>query len=309
MDHQESVGVAMDKMTDAELSAALGRYQKRESLGMLLGIVCVIAACVLAFVTHDLPLFAALFFVGVGLIILLALPAQKKKKALLQQQLGGFFKTELDRHFGPAPAKPELPIDRGYLADSGLLMYPWDGCTVENLREGEYQGLRFSAANVELTRTVEEKSGSDHENWMTRTDTLFRGVIIRCRDVCDTGLDIIAADRMEKRKDSDPADPAEFCRRYSVRTAGGGDAQVTPELCLLCRDFEKASAGHVRGLSVQNGDVALALETNYVFAAIPNGFDMRDVSGMRKWFVATLTGMGTLLEMLKNSPALSLNAK
>lgn len=300
-------GKAMDKMTDAQLSAALGRYQKRESLGMLLGILLVIAACVLAFVTQNLPLFAALFFVGVGLILLLALPAQKKKKALLQQQLGGFFKTELDRHFGPAPAAPELPIDRAYLENSGLILYSWDSCTVENFREGECQDLHFSAANVELTRMVEEKSGSDHENWMTRTETVFRGVIIRCKDVCDTGLDIIAADSLQEKKAL--TDPAAFRRRFSVRTTDGGEAQVTEELCALCRDFEKASAGHVRGLTVQNGDVSMALETNYVFAAIPSGFDVRDVSGMRQWFTATLTGMGTLLKLFKSSPALSSSAE
>lgn len=304
---QNNNTMSMDKMTDEQLSAALGRYQKRESLGMLLGIAFVIAACIMAFVVHFLPLFAALFFIGVGVIILVALPAQKKKKALMQQQLGGFFKGELDRHFGPAPATPELPINRAYLEKSTLIYYPWDSCTVENFREGEWQGLHFSAANVELSHLVEEKSGPDNENWMTRTETVFRGVIIRCKNVCDTGLDFMAVDRMQEQ--GELTDPAVFRRRFSVRTAQGGDPEVTPELCALCREYEKASAGHVRGLTVQNGEVDLALETGYLFAAIPGGFDVRDVSGMRKWFTATLTGMGTLLELLKNSPALSTSAE
>ena len=43
-----------DKMTDAELSKILGRYQAAESIGIFLGALCVIAGCVLAFVLHEL---------------------------------------------------------------------------------------------------------------------------------------------------------------------------------------------------------------------------------------------------------------
>ena len=40
------------------------------------------------------------------LFLLVAKPAQTKKKALLQQ-LGGFFCTELTKAFGPKPETPE----------------------------------------------------------------------------------------------------------------------------------------------------------------------------------------------------------
>lgn len=53
--------------------------------------------CISAFVQHDVLLVCIPAFAGVGLILLLALPAQKKKKALMEQQLGGFFRTELTR--------------------------------------------------------------------------------------------------------------------------------------------------------------------------------------------------------------------
>ena len=84
-------------MTDQELSDAFGRYQRRESIGILLGALLVIAGCISAFVQHDVLLVCIPAFAGVGLILLLALPAQKKKKALMEQQLGGFFRTELTR--------------------------------------------------------------------------------------------------------------------------------------------------------------------------------------------------------------------
>ena len=153
-------------MADAELSRKLGRYQTSESIGLLLGILMVIAGCISAFVQHDAILLSILVFGGVGLILLLALPAQKKKKALMQQ-LGGYFRTELYKAFGPEPKTAELPIDETYLKSAVTTAIPWTECNVENFHEGVYNGLRFSAANVELRRTVEEKSGPNNDNWMT----------------------------------------------------------------------------------------------------------------------------------------------
>lgn len=85
------------KMTDAELSRKFGRYQIIESIGMLGGALCVIIASILAFVQHDLMIFAILFFGGVVPILLAALPAQKKKKKLMHQQPGSYFRAELTR--------------------------------------------------------------------------------------------------------------------------------------------------------------------------------------------------------------------
>ena len=84
----------------------------------------------------------------------------------MKQQLGGFFRTELTKAFGPEPGQPaahRLGVPDGGKAVDGLLAE----CTVTDFHEGEHKGLRFSAANVELRRTVEEKSGPDNDNWMT----------------------------------------------------------------------------------------------------------------------------------------------
>lgn len=295
------------KMTDEELSRIFGRYQRTESICLLLGVLCIIAGCILAVVKRDVIVLSALFFGGVALIFLLALPAQKKKKTLMQQQLGGYFRAELDRFFGAEPEIPTLPIDKSYLESAGLLLPSWKDCTVEGFREGTHQGLLFSAANVELSRTVEEKSGPTNENWMTRTETVFKGVVIRCKDIGSPSMDIVINDWMQKPTKCDLTDPEAFRQRFTAHTADGkeADALVTPELRALCQRFERAGAGRLCGLSLQDGALALALQTNYIFAGIPESLDVRDVTGVRKWFTATLQGMGQLLDILRESPALS----
>ena len=176
--------VGAERMTDAELSKQLGSYQRAESIGMLLGVLLVIAGCIMMFVYRNIAVICILVFSGVALFLLVAKPAQTKKKALMQQQLGGFFRTELTKAFGPEPEPATLPIDRAYLKAAKLSAVAFTECTVTDFHEGEHKGLRFSAANVELRRTVEEKSGPDNDNWMTRTETLFRGIVVRCKDIC-----------------------------------------------------------------------------------------------------------------------------
>ena len=297
-----------EKLTDAQLSKKLGSYQKAESIGMLLGILCVVSGCILMFVKRDIILICVLVFVGVALFLLVAKPAQTKKKALLQQQLGGYFRAELTRMFGVEPAAPALPIDRAYLESAKLTAVPWTECSIYAFHEGECAGLRFSAANVELRRTVEEKSGPDNDNWMTRTETLFRGIVVRCKDICDPALDIALNDMFRERKKDDITDPAAFRKHFAAHTADGREAddQVTPQLRDLVQKLEASSASaKLCGLVLRGGDLTLALNTRYVFADVPEELDLRDIDGIRKWYTASLTGMERLLTLLRESPALS----
>ena len=297
-----------EKLTDAQLSKKLGSCQKAESIGMLLGILCVVSGCILMFVKRDIVLICVLVFVGVALFLLVAKPAQTKKKALLQQQLGGYFRAELTRMFGVEPAAPALPIDRAYLKAAKLSAVDFTECTVTDFHKGECAGLRFSAANVELRRTVEEKSGPDNDNWMTRTETLFRGIVVRCKDICDPALDIALNDMFQERKKDDITDPAAFRKHFAAHTAGGREAndQVTPQLRDLVQKLEASSASaKLCGLVLRGGDLTLALNTRYVFADVPDELDLRDIDGIRKWYTASLTGMERLLTLLRESPALS----
>ena len=297
-----------EKLTDAQLSKKLGSCQKAESIGMLLGILCVVSGCILMFVKRDIILICVLVFVGVALFLLVAKPAQTKKQALLQQQLGGYFRAELTRMFGVEPAAPALPIDWAYLKAAKLSAVDFTECTVTDFHEGECAGLRFSAANVELRRTVEEKSGPDNDNWMTRTETLFRGIVVRCKDICDPALDIALNDMFRERKKDDITDPAAFRKHFAAHTADGREAddQVTPQLRDLIQKQEASSASAKQcGLVLRGGDLTLALNSRYVFADVPEELDLRDIDGIRKWYTASLTGMERLLTLLRESPALS----
>lgn len=296
-----------DRMTDEQLSKQLGRYQATESIGILLGVLLVAAGCVTMFIRRDPLLICAIVFPGVALFLLVAKPAQKKKKALLREQLGGYFRTELTRAFGPEPEAPELPIDRTFLESAELLAVPWTECSLEDFHEGVHNGLRFSAANVELRRTVEEKSGPDNDNWMTRTETLFRGIVVRCKDICDPALDVVVREMFQERKTDDISDPALFRKHFTARTADGQDVdeQVTPQLRELMQKLESSSRSAKLGcLILRDGGLVLALNTRYVFAGVPEELDLRDVDGIRKWFTASLEGMGRLLELLAESDAL-----
>ena len=308
MKKEREPAVGMEKLTDAELSKKLGSYQRTESIGILLGVILVITACITMFIRRDPLLVCALAFPGVALFLLVAKPAQKKKKALMQQQLGSFFRTELTKAFGPEPEPATLPIDWGYLAAAKLSNDPFTECTVTDFHEGEHKGLRFSAANVELRRTVEEKSGPDNDNWMTRTETLFRGIVVRCKDICDPALDIALNDLFQERKKDDITDPAAFRKHFAAHTASGQevDDQVTPQLRELVKKLETTSrTSKLCGLILRDGDLALALNTRYVFAGVPEELDLRDIDGIRKWFTASLTGMGNLLDLLMESPVLN----
>ena len=296
------------RMTDAELSKKLGSYQKAESIGILLGVLLVIAGCISMFIRRDPLLVSALAFPGVALFLLVAKPAQNKKKALMQQQLGGFFHTELTKAFGPEPEPATLPIDWAYMKAAKLSAVDFTECTITDFHEGEHKGLRFSAANVELRRTVEEKSGPNNDNWMTRTETLFRGIVVRCKGICDPALDIALSDRFQERKKDDITTPAAFRKHFAAHTADGREADdhITPQLRDLVQKLE-ASSTHARlcGLILRGGDLTLALNTRYVFAGVPEELDLRDIDGIRKWFTASLTGMGNFLDLITESPALT----
>ena len=308
MKKEKEPAAGMERMTDAELSKKLGSYQRTESIGILLGVILVIAGCITMFIRRDPLLICALVFPGVALFLLVAKPAQKKKKALMQQQLGGFFRTELTKAFGPEPEPATLPIDWAYLEAAKLSAVPFTECTVTDFHEGEHKGLRFSAANVELRRTVEEKSGPDNDNWMTRTETLFRGIVVRCKGICDPALDITLNDMFQERKKDDITDPATFRKHFAAHTADGREAddQVTLQLRELVKKLETTSStAKLCGLILRDGDLALALNTRYVFAGVPEELDLRDIDGIRKWFTASLSGMGNLLELLMESPVLN----
>ena len=53
------------------------------------------------------------------------------------------------------------------------------------------------------------------------------------------------------------------------------------------------------------GGKSIMTATKTLAFQIPEELDLRDIDGIRKWFTASLTGMGNLLDLITESPALT----
>lgn len=292
------------KMSDAELSRRLGAYQVIERIGTVLGLILIMAGGIIALVQHNLWIFAGLFFAGVIVLVIISFIVNTKKNVLLNLQLGDFFHSELQSAFGPGTAEPTMLISEKYLKDAELIDQCWEGSDITNFFEGEHDTTRFSVANVTLDHLVEERSGPDNDNWMTKTVTVFSGVIIRCADMCDANLDMSITDRyQESPPKGDVSVPAVFAERFKVHTSDGREAAalVTPEMRTLCSELEKAVDGKLCGLKLEGGEAAAALHTKYQFANVPPNTDLRNIDGIRKAYVESIETIITLLDILKNN--------
>ena len=292
------------KMSDAELSRRLGAYQVIERIGTVLGLILIMAGGIIALVQHNLWIFAGLFFAGVIVLVIISFIVNTKKNVLLNLQLGDFFHSELQSAFGPGTAEPAMLISEKYLKDAELIDQCWEGSDISNFFEGEHDTTRFSVANVTLDHLVEERSGPDNDNWMTKTVTVFSGVIIRCSDMCDANLDMSITDRyQESPPNGDVSDPAVFAERFKVRTSDGREAAalITPEMRTLCSELEKAVDGKLCGLKLKDGEAAAALHTKYQFANVPPNTDLRNIDGIRKAYVESIETLKALLDILKNN--------
>lgn len=292
------------KMSDAELSRRLGAYQVIERIGTVLGIILIMAGGIIALVQHNLWIFAGLFFAGVIVLVIISFVVNTKKNVLLNLQLGDFFHSELQSAFGPGTAEPAMLISEKYLKDAELIDQCWEGSDITNFFEGEHDTTRFSVANVTLDHLVEERSGPDNDNWMTKTVTVFSGVILRCADMYDANLDMSITDRyQESPPEGDVSDPAVFAERFKVRTSDGREAAalVTPEMRTLCSELEKAVDGKLCVLKLKDGEAAAALHTKYQFANVPPNTDLRNIDGIRKAYVESIETIKTLLDILKNN--------
>lgn len=172
----------MERMTDAALSRKLGHYQRMAAVWPRIGAAVAVGGVIVFFAVRDTALravlTAVLFCGGIFCALLLGGGAQKKLRALLQEQLGDFFRAELEKAFGPDLRVPALGIDEPLLKTLPLTESAWEESEVESLRGGVYRGVRFSAANVRLRHVY--RRGAPHEGYETCSDEVFRGLILRC---------------------------------------------------------------------------------------------------------------------------------
>lgn len=291
--NRESTAAA-EKLSDEALSRQLGRYQRVEAIFMLLCIVSVIACVLVLWVWQKKLLACALLAVGAagGLI---AGAAQRQRRALLDAQLGDFYRAELDRAFGPEGRSPELRIDEAWLRESRLVDRLWEKCELRCFREGVYRGMRFSAANVILRHSYEHRNGQD---MVTEITEMLDGIVIRCK-AADGALAI--RERVEEHPCGDLSDPAAFAARYTVCGRDGETAEAAPQLREMFKELERVTAGEMESAVLRDGTLSIALNTKYAFAEVPAQMDMRDLGAVRKWYTATLQGMCRILDVLLKS--------
>ncbi len=267
--NMKTAGIESVKMTDAELSQKLGHYQKMAAVWTLVGLAGAIGGVISYFAVDDAAtraiLMAVLFFGGIGCAIFFGGGAQKKIKALMQSQLGDFFRTELESAFGPALQTVEMPIDEKVIKPMGLAENQWEECQVEHFYQGVHRGMRFSAANVRLDHVYER--AIPHEGLETCREMVFKGLVLRCRT-----------------RISDP----------TFRTD-------MPQFTETLHDLERRINGKISGTYWSGDCFSLALETDYEFAAIASSIDLRDLDAARESYRQSLKAMGKILDLLRKN--------
>lgn len=293
-----------EKLSDAELSEKLGHYQFIEAIWSILTILLALAGIILIFVVHNLAVGGVLVFASAAVGVFLAGGMQKKKKAFMLQQMGDFFGTELEKAFGFKKDIPEMNIDKQFFKTSRLVDECFEECRTENFYCGEHNGHTFSAVNAVLEHTFEERAGQ--EGWMTHTETVFEGVIIRCKTNAAQNACIWVNRKAEKQAGIDIAYPAAFSLRFDVRAEIEYDipAYVTQEFREMMKNIETAAGGELYGVTLCGGILSLALGTKYVFAGIPQNFDFSNIDGIRKYYVDSLRDMGHIIDIIAKNTAL-----
>ena len=243
------------KPNDAEMNTQIARYEKRELNLKLYGLYAVVIGIIGLIISMALEesvlqlVFFVITLVG-GVIYYLGVRLRKKTESLVNAQLGDFYETELERNFGPRMNTSKMCIDLNFLKKIRPLeqhLY-WDRCKVWRFYEGNYHGTHFSAANVELYYL-----DTDYHSNKETIQTVFKGFVLRCKDVCDPALDIVLRGHGADHRQCDLMDPAVFCQHFSARTADDQPAEdlVTPQLRELIRKLETLNNREMVDLEVQ----------------------------------------------------------
>lgn len=299
---KNEAGAAAEKLDSAELAGRLGRLQRLERVWKWTGLAGMLGGVIAFFAVRDAAcralLTALLFGGGLCCVLFLSDGAQKRRKALLEEQLGDFFRSELEKVFGPELHMPELQIDQPLLQALHLLEGRWEACRVERYRQGSHRGSCFAAANVQLIHVYEQ--GSGRGSLGTGRDTVFRGLILRCKTRACAPSGVFGAARTENSPDGILTGSEAFDRRFCVTAETERDAR-----CLLTPQFTEwmnAFAQRIEGTAAAfcwEGDVfTLVLETDFGFASAADHVDMRDLDAVRRSYVNSLRETGEILDLL-----------
>lgn len=296
------------KLSDTELSQKLGQYQKQARIWLIVGLLGIAGGLISAVAVQDAALktilIAALFGGGLCCVLFLSSGAQKKLKALMREQLGGLFRAELEKSFGPALHTPEMRIDQALMKTLHLLEGQWEECAVENYYEGNYSNIHFSAANVRLDHVYER--GNIRDGLGTWQDMVFKGVVLRCRTHIPAPSMIRANVRTEDSPRGIVTDNETFDRCFCITAETEQDAfhLLTPQFMELIVTFKQKFEGQILCFCWEGNVFSLAIETDYGFASIASNVDMSDLDAMRHSYRNSLREMETLLDLLMKNTVL-----
>ena len=295
-----------EKRNDAELSEQLGRYQRQARIWLRVGLLGIAGGLIAAVAMQNTALkallVAVLFGCGLCCVLFLSSSAQKKLKALMREQLGNFFRAELDKSFGPALHTPAMQIGRPLLETLCPSDGKWEECETESFREGRYRGLHFAAANVRLYHVYEQGHGKGSLG--TSRDLVFKGLVLRCKTRASAPSAICAHARTENSPRGAATGDEPFDRRFFV-TAEQPDVHkfLTPQFAAWLSDFAQRVEGTLSGFCWEGGIFSLAIETDYGFAAVASNADMRDLDAVRRSYRNSLRAMEETLDLLlQDSP-------
>ena len=297
------------RMTDAELSKKLGHYQKMSVVWLWVAVAGAVSGTISFFVVQDTALkvilVTVLFFGGICCAFLFGGGAQKKLKALMQEQLGDFFRTELEKAFGPDIRTPQMHIDESFMKTLHLLDGEWEECSVENFHEGNHSGVHFSAANVRLDHVYQR--GTPRDGYETCTNMVFKGLVLRCAACVSITSPVLATARTEDSPRGVLTGHEVFDRSFCVMADNEQDVArlLTPQFIDFLIEFDRNVEGQLLGLCWKENTFSLVLETDYGFAAVASSVDLRNIDAIRQSYINSLQEMGNVLDMLMTSSALT----
>lgn len=296
------------KMSEAELSKKLGQYQKQARIWTIIGLIGVLGGVISFFAVDDmalkLVLTAVLFFGGVCAALFLGGSAQKKLKALMQDQMGDFFRAELENAFGPDMNTAQMRIDEKLVRSLVLLDNQWEEIETENFREGEHNGVHFSVANVRLNHVYER--GAPQDGLETCRDMVFKGIVLRLEMRTIAAENVLVSARTEDSPRGIATGSKEFDRCFCVTAEHEQYAKsvLTPQLTERILEFCRGIDGQLLGFCLSGSTLSMAVETDYAFAGVASSVDLRDLDALRRSYVSSLHEMGGIIDLLTENSEL-----
>lgn len=296
------------KLSETELSEKFGRYQRQACISLCVGMLGIASGLIAAVAMQNTALkaviVAVLFGGGLCCVLFLSSGAQKKLKALMQEQLGDFFCAELEKAFGPQLHTPEMQIDRTFLKALYLLDGQWEECEVEHFREGGYHGCHFAAANVHLYHVYEQGHGKGSLG--TSRDMVFKGLVLRCETCSPVPSAIRAAARTESSPRGVMTSDELFnrCFRVTAERAQDALALLTPQFTVWLSELAQRVEGKLSAFCWKGRVFSLAIETDYGFATVASNVDMRNLDAVRYSYSTSLREMGKILDLLLENKTL-----